>query len=500
MTYLGNSFKRTVKIREFPDEGYLAEKALKYKKKRSGYVGQLTKAINKIEKYFSKNHLTKLEKHDNSLDDIIGKIRFVTTELNKLVVKDRIAPEEVLNFCTEQEVRVINIRKSISTILLPEMTQSPHQELFSPVKTAVLGGEENEIPVTLIQSSHPTLLINQKGKGLNFESEFSGKSFHPDLNTSQIYNEVIRENRSSVRSKNSSSMSTSSKPSSKIESSSSSSVVLYLSLNERDKTTEHAKMLVKEVQDRLNKIELLERNFESEKEKLREQVLIAHETANIAQFDSYFGEVIPDEAKSNISNARFTHTLSPIDFKTNQIFEAVASSCRQTKPTHSSTISLLTASSSKGSNSSEVSRFKPIKPQLAEIHIKPVPRNVKHFQLENNHQSPASVLTISPTVAYDHTTHDSDNITSCNQITNKNLFSTKAIPNCEMVDKLIDDLIEGVETKLPVSRHPVDVSFAIQQEYESRRLPPMILRHFRRNSAEWSEFISNFYIRVHMKI
>ena len=67
-------------------------------------------------------------------------------------------------------------------------------------------------------------------------------------------------------------------------------------------------MLEKEAEDRLNKIELLERNFESEKQELREQVLIARETANIAQFDSYFGEVIPDEAKNNTSNARFTHT------------------------------------------------------------------------------------------------------------------------------------------------------------------------------------------------
>ena len=51
MSYLENSFKRTVKTREFPDqEGYLVEKVLKYKKKHSAYVGQLTKAINKLEK------------------------------------------------------------------------------------------------------------------------------------------------------------------------------------------------------------------------------------------------------------------------------------------------------------------------------------------------------------------------------------------------------------------------------------------------------------------
>ena len=268
--------------------------------------------------------MSQLKKYDNSLDDIIGKICYVATQLNKLVVKDRIT-SEVLNFCTEQEVRVINIRKSISTILLPEMTQSTHQELFSPVKSVVLESEENEIPVTLIQSSHSKLLINQKEKGLNFESEFSRKSFHPDLNTSQIYNEVIREKGSSVHSKSSSSKSTSSKPS-KIESasSSSSSVVSYLSLKEQRKTTEHAKMLEKEVEDRLNKIELLERNFGSEKQKLREQVLIAHETANTAQSDSYFGKAIPNEAKSNTSNVHFTHFYPSISKLTKSLKQLLA--------------------------------------------------------------------------------------------------------------------------------------------------------------------------------
>ena len=109
------------------------------------------------------------------------------------------------------------------------MTQSPYHELFKSVKSVVLDGEENEIPVTLI-SSHPRLLINQKEKRINFESEFSRKSFYPDLNTSQIYNEVIREKGGSVHLKSSSSKSTSSKRCFKIESASSSSFVSYLSL------------------------------------------------------------------------------------------------------------------------------------------------------------------------------------------------------------------------------------------------------------------------------
>ena len=94
---------------------------MKYKKKRSGYVGQLTKAINKIEKCFSKNDLSKVKEECNSLDEIIAKNCYVTTELNKLAVKDRIALKKVLNFCTEQETRVINKRKTISAISLPEM-------------------------------------------------------------------------------------------------------------------------------------------------------------------------------------------------------------------------------------------------------------------------------------------------------------------------------------------------------------------------------------------
>ena len=75
------------------------------------------------------------------------------------------------------------------------MIQSPHQTLFRPAKSVVLDGEENEIPITLIRSSYPKPLINKqkKEKALNFESEFSRKSFYPNFNTSQIYYEVMRE-------------------------------------------------------------------------------------------------------------------------------------------------------------------------------------------------------------------------------------------------------------------------------------------------------------------
>ena len=88
--------------------------------------------------------------------------------MNKLVVKYRILSEKVLNFCAEQEVRAINIKKKHIRYFITR-----NEELFSPVKSMVLDGEENETPATLIWSSYPKLLLNQKEKGLNFESEFN---------------------------------------------------------------------------------------------------------------------------------------------------------------------------------------------------------------------------------------------------------------------------------------------------------------------------------------
>ena len=113
------------------EEVYLAE-VLKYKKKRSVYVGQLTKANNKIEKCFTKNDFSKLKKYDNRLDEIIPKICYVTTELNKSVVTDRIASEEALHFCTEQEVRVIDIRKTISAEFIHQRIVLLCQNIFPP--------------------------------------------------------------------------------------------------------------------------------------------------------------------------------------------------------------------------------------------------------------------------------------------------------------------------------------------------------------------------------
>ena len=52
------------------------------------------------------------------------------------------------------------------------------------------------------------------------------------------------------------------------------------------------------------------------------------------------------------------------------------------------------------------------------------------------------------------------------------------LQNNKTIDKFIDDLIEGKETKLLSSELVSSLHFTIQPEYESRTLPPIDLHRF----------------------
>lgn len=56
------------------NEDYLSEKLLLYKKKCSGYAGELTKTINKIEKYLVNNDDSMINNYDKHLEGTISKI------------------------------------------------------------------------------------------------------------------------------------------------------------------------------------------------------------------------------------------------------------------------------------------------------------------------------------------------------------------------------------------------------------------------------------------
>ena len=50
-------------------------------KKRFGYVGELTKTINKIEKWFVNNNNSKINNYKKRLEKTMSKIHNVTTKL-----------------------------------------------------------------------------------------------------------------------------------------------------------------------------------------------------------------------------------------------------------------------------------------------------------------------------------------------------------------------------------------------------------------------------------
>ena len=73
-----------------------------------------------------------------------------------------------------------------------------------------------------------------------------------------------------------------------ISSSSKLSSISYISLNKRRKTTEHTKLIAKQTEEHAQmQLKLLEQTFKLEKEKLREEALIAKENAAAAELENY---------------------------------------------------------------------------------------------------------------------------------------------------------------------------------------------------------------------
>ena len=109
--------RKSVRKRQFPDEeSQLSEQFLIYKHRRSRYVlrsRELTKLSNKITICLANNDYSKLEDYDNRLEKVITKLCRVTTNLIDLVSKDLKKSDEILKFCTEQELRVVEIRKNV---------------------------------------------------------------------------------------------------------------------------------------------------------------------------------------------------------------------------------------------------------------------------------------------------------------------------------------------------------------------------------------------------
>ena len=70
----------------------------------------------------------------------------------------------------------------------------------------------------------------------------------------------------------------------------------------------------------------------------------------------------------------------------------------------------------------------------------------------------------------------------------------------DLVDKFIDDLVEGVETSLKAKSASMNLQLALQQEYEMRHLPAIVLIRFDGTPVKWPEFIDSFHQNTHTKV
>ena len=74
----------------------------------------MTRVINKLTEQINLNSDVKeIQRYEFKLQNAIQNIRDITAKLHEVVIDEK-EQENVLNFCAEQEFRVIQIRKSIN--------------------------------------------------------------------------------------------------------------------------------------------------------------------------------------------------------------------------------------------------------------------------------------------------------------------------------------------------------------------------------------------------
>ena len=100
------------------EEEHLQKQLTSLIRSRTSYVGKITKIINKITRLISDEEdsetLHEIELYNGKLDNYINSVRSITSkyfELQPIESKN----SDALNYCTDQEFRIIQIKKSINT-------------------------------------------------------------------------------------------------------------------------------------------------------------------------------------------------------------------------------------------------------------------------------------------------------------------------------------------------------------------------------------------------
>ena len=198
-----------------------------------------------------------------------------------------------------------------------------------------------------------------------------------------------------------------------------------MSILERRKTLEHAALETELAEDQAKrKIELLEKSFQHQKQKIENEALIAKENVALVNFE---------QNRSNISQSSLSKSST-------NLIEVLA---RKSSPSCLNHDDLYT-------KNTLAPRYKV--------------ENTEHF----NELNPIRNVSYSPNSA-------------------KFDFSDyyKQLRKREPADNFMDDLIEGQETPIYEKETNISLSFALKQNTEACFLPPLELRRFSGNPVEW---------------
>ena len=265
---------RNSKSRKFPrDSSYLNEKILSLKQSRKGYCSQLTKVINKVNQVIFENQNTEaLKVYEYQLDNFLHEIRAITTELHDLET-DESEREKIINFCTDQALRVVSIKDSIMNFYISN-------------------GKEREVKIF-------SELSSKSAKSRDTSKSSSDRKSKSKSNIS-VHSRTSVHSQLSARTRSSSSQGQSN--------------ASYFAVLERRKTAEHAKLLADQVEESAKrKLKILEKSLDLEKEKIENEAFEARSKAIVAEYESKLDERghVSNDNSSVVSKSSSGHRLLP---------------------------------------------------------------------------------------------------------------------------------------------------------------------------------------------
>ena len=111
------SYKRSLYKRYSKREGFINEQVNNLLLSGKAYIGSLTKRMNKITLLLSDENKNSVINENKKLDVTASHVRQITSELKELLYTDETKVNKALEICTEQDFLVIQVRKSMNSLI-----------------------------------------------------------------------------------------------------------------------------------------------------------------------------------------------------------------------------------------------------------------------------------------------------------------------------------------------------------------------------------------------